>query len=148
MTSVAAQYFELLVRHETTLWNMIESRLSRAGALSLGRLKALELVASTDLCRIQEIAVGLDITVGAASRLVDRLESDGLVSRRPHPTDRRGSLIEVADAGASAITATQPIVEEILRELLAGVETAALSDLTALLLGVEQATRSAHDGAI
>src|SRR3954452_9541680 len=35
----------------------------------------------------------------SVTNIVDRLESDGLVRRTPHPTDRRTTLVEITDAG-------------------------------------------------
>jgi DNA-binding MarR family transcriptional regulator len=34
--------------------------------------------------------------------LVDALQGDGLVARRPHPTDRRATLVELTDQGKAA----------------------------------------------
>ncbi|NKE57511.1 MarR family transcriptional regulator [Lentzea sp. PSKA42] len=35
----------------------------------------------------------------SVTNIVDRLESDGLVRRTPHPTDRRTTLVEITDTG-------------------------------------------------
>lgn len=40
------------------------------------------------------IAMALDLTTGSVTALLDRLEKKGLITRRPHPEDRRGVLIE------------------------------------------------------
>jgi len=40
------------------------------------------------------IASALGLTTGSVTALLDRLERKGLIERKPHPTDRRGLLIE------------------------------------------------------
>jgi len=61
-----------------------------------------------------ELAAELGIDRPNATVLVDDLESQGLVRRRPHPTDRRAKLVETTRKGkavarrADAILATPP----------------------------------------
>jgi len=38
--------------------------------------------------------------------LVDSLEAEGLVRRKPHPTDRRATMVELTEDGASAACET------------------------------------------
>jgi MarR family multiple antibiotic resistance transcriptional regulator len=95
--------FELLVRFETDFWNAIERQLSRAGLVSLATLQALRVLNRHEGAgRVHELSQELSISIGAASKLVDRLERDGLAVRRPHPEDRRSSLVGLTTAGQSA----------------------------------------------
>ena len=48
----------------------------------------------------RQIAAGLNLTPAAVTALVDRLEAAGYVSRSPHPSDRRQSVISLNPAGA------------------------------------------------
>lgn len=130
MTNVYLTYFASLVKHETDLWNLVEARLAEAGATTLGRLKALRVVEESPTCRVQDLADGLGITVGAASRLTDRLEADGFVSRAPNPDDRRGSLIALLPAGQKAIADTEPLVQQALEAALASIDRATLLSVT------------------
>lgn len=45
----------------------------------------------------------LALTSGGATRLVDRLEEEGLVERRPCPDDRRVHFVALTDAGATLL---------------------------------------------
>lgn len=45
------------------------------------------------------LAEALDVTPRNVTGLVDALEEDGFVFRRPHPTDRRASLVALTDFG-------------------------------------------------
>jgi DNA-binding MarR family transcriptional regulator len=138
-----AEYFRALVRHETDLWNVIEHHMAGAGATSLGRLRALQVIESMDRCRVQDIAAGLRITVGATSRLVDRLANDGLVSRSHNPEDRRSLLIALTADGRREIEEAQPLFEAALTTALAPVTGEELAVLAAQLDRVNAATTGA-----
>lgn len=49
--------------------------------------------------RLRELAASSLLTQPSLSRLVERLEADGLVWRGPVPGDRRGTRVELTDAG-------------------------------------------------
>ena len=108
-------FFDTLVRYETALWNRLDDALHRSGAASLATVTALRAVRRHDgTCRVQDLRAELGITVGAASKLVDRLERDGLALRRPHPTDRRSSLVALTESGISALaTGTELLGREL-----------------------------------
>ena len=125
-------FFDVLVRYETQLWNHLDLRLAQAGAVSLATLTGLRVVRRhTGTCRVQEVRTDLGITVGAASKFVDRLERDGLVVRSAHPQDRRSSLITLTSAGEAALDAAATVTEGALTEHLAGER--AVPDVTAVL---------------
>lgn len=93
-------FFDALVRYETDLWNHLHRRLVNAGAPGLAVLEALRVVERHGgRARVAEVQNELRITVGAASKLVDRLERDSLVVRSPNADDRRSSLLGLTAAG-------------------------------------------------
>jgi DNA-binding MarR family transcriptional regulator len=47
------------------------------------------------------LATELNLTTGAMTAMLDRLESAGLVERRPNPTDRRSLFIHLSKKGHS-----------------------------------------------
>jgi DNA-binding MarR family transcriptional regulator len=93
--------FADLVRLEIELWNAVEARLRADLGISLATAQTLAVVAAVRDCRVHDIVRDLSITVGGASKTVDRIERDGLVARRPHPSDRRSSVIALTRAGAA-----------------------------------------------
>ena len=111
--------FDDLVRFEIDLWNEIDARLRRDCGVPLGSLKVLLAVEGTEACRVNEIASALSITVGGASQAVDRLEQRGHVARRPSPTDRRSSIVELTDAGRAVVATAGPVLDEELERRLA-----------------------------
>jgi len=79
----------------------------------------------------RELAVRMSCEPSNATFVLDRLEQQGLVERRPHPSDRRAKMIVLTDAGeefratvvarldeASPLTALEAGEQEKLRELL------------------------------
>lgn len=114
------QFLDALVRYETYLWNHLDHCLAEAGEVALSTLSALRVVRRhAGECRVQDLRADLGITVGAASKLVDRLERDGLAVRRPHPHDRRSSLVALSPAGEAAHTSGVAVVDAALAEHLA-----------------------------
>jgi DNA-binding MarR family transcriptional regulator len=106
------EVFDDLVRFETDLWNEIDARLRRDCGIPLGNLNVLLVVEATAQCRVNEIASALSITVGGASQAVDRLEKNGQCVRRPSPTDRRSSIIELTAAGRKIVHTAGPIFDD------------------------------------
>lgn len=49
------------------------------------------------------------------SRLVDKLESEGLVARRPHPEDGRAQIIAITDAGRAMRGRMWPVYAKAIR---------------------------------
>ncbi|GAA4622393.1 hypothetical protein GCM10023113_03170 [Cellulomonas oligotrophica] len=121
MATSDLQLFTTLVRYETRLWNQLDAQLRAEGLVPLPTLMTLDVVRQhAGSCRVQEIRQDLGITVGAASKVVDRLERDGHVVRTPHPHDRRSSLVELTRTGAQARSAGLSTLEGMLAAHLAG----------------------------
>jgi DNA-binding MarR family transcriptional regulator len=99
------QLFDDLVRFETELWNGLDARLRAEADVPMGSFNVLLVIERVPECRVNDIAVSLAITVGGASQAVDRLERGGLCTRRPHPVDRRASIIELTDEGRARCAA-------------------------------------------
>ena len=55
--------------------------------------------------RLSELSDHLHIAPRSTTEVVDALESRGLVQRRPDPGDRRATLVEVTEDGASVLDA-------------------------------------------
>jgi DNA-binding MarR family transcriptional regulator len=97
--------FHELIRFEIELWDAVDARLRADCGLLLSRFEPMQVISRRAPCRVQDIADELSITVGGASKLVDRIQAAGHCRRRPHPDDRRSSLIELTPAGRQLFTA-------------------------------------------
>ena len=91
--------FRDLVRLETEVWNRVDARIATEHGLPLSWLEIMDVIAATPGCRVLDVADGLRITVGGASKVVDKLQAAGWVRRRPNPTDGRSSLLELTRNG-------------------------------------------------
>lgn len=90
-----------LIRLEIVLWDRVDARLKEAHDLPLAHFELLHLLgdAGTGGLRIGEVAQRLRITVGGASKLVDRVEASQLIQREPDPGDRRASRVALTPRG-------------------------------------------------
>src|SRR3954467_9827624 len=102
--------FADLVRLEIELWDAVEAGLRAELGVGLATAQTLAVVAAVPDCRVHDIVRSLSITVGGASKTVDRLERNDLVARRPHPSDRRSSVITLTRAGATTHTKAQRLI--------------------------------------
>ena len=142
MASCAPSLFTALIHTEMGAWNAVESALSEAGnALTLGRFLVLRTVRDTPACRIQEVAASQGITLGAASRLVDRLHRDGLVHRTPCEHDRRAIILTVTKEGLAHLEKACMIVETEQERLFAPLSAAQREELTRALSLIAEAAK-------
>ena len=142
MASCAPSLFTALIRTEMHAWNAVEPALSEAGnALTLGRFLVLRTVRDTPACRIQEVAASQGITLGAASRLVDRLHRDGLVHRTPCEHDRRAIILTVTEEGLAHLEKACVIVEKEQERLFAPLSAAQREELTRSLALIAEAAK-------
>ncbi|GAA1518905.1 MarR family winged helix-turn-helix transcriptional regulator [Streptomyces albidochromogenes] len=69
--------------------------------------------------RVQELADRVHLSQSALSRLVGRLEKDGLVHRGMCSEDRRGVRVGLTDAGRARHTEVRPLQRAVLARMLA-----------------------------
>jgi len=72
-------------------------------ALGYSRMRLLCELHDVGPQRMADLASALDVTPRNVTTLVDGLERDGFVRRRPHPTDRRATVIELTDSANGAV---------------------------------------------
>ncbi|WP_115728399.1 MarR family winged helix-turn-helix transcriptional regulator [Actinomyces culturomici] len=130
------EVLDSLVGAEIAVWNRLEHALWEIpDSATLGRLLTLRAIdaAGPHGAHVHEIASTQRITVGAASRLVDRLVADGLVDRLTCPQDRRASCLVLTDAGSARMTTAAGGVSDELSRLLSGFSAAEIDALVPLL---------------
>jgi DNA-binding MarR family transcriptional regulator len=72
-------------------------------ALGYSRMRLLCELHDVGPQRMADLASALDVTPRNVTTLVDALERDGIVHRRPHPTDRRATVIELTDSARGTV---------------------------------------------
>src|ERR1700754_4343622 len=126
--------FSELIRFEIELWNAIDARLRFEYDLPLTHFEPMHVIAHRESCRVNDIAAELVITVGGASKLVDRIEAVGLCRRRANPADGRSSIIELTTAGRGLLDdATKTLEHELANRLGSGVSAQSLRQFTETL---------------
>ena len=73
------------------------------------------------------------ISSGGMTSRIDRLERAGLIERRKHPSDRRGVLVALTDAGFALIDGIMASHVANMRGLLAGLDETEQTQLFDLL---------------
>ena len=117
----------------SALESRVETKLSEIG-LSLAKLAALhQLSDAGESLPLGQLAERLSCVKSNVTQLVDRLESDGLVSRAGDPHDRRSRLAVLTAAGRSAYTKGRQIQEQTERELFGALSESESTTLQTLL---------------
>lgn len=98
-----------------------------AAGMSFGRARAVRRVAKRPMT-MSELAESLGVDRPNVTVLVDELEAQGLVRRRPHPTDRRAKLVEATRKGQALARRA----EDVLGTPPPGLAALAPEDLAAL----------------
>jgi MarR family 2-MHQ and catechol resistance regulon transcriptional repressor len=92
--------------------------------------------------RMSDLAAQTSLTTSGITRLVDRLERSGLLSRQACPSDRRGLLAALTDAGRQRVAAVLPGHLALIDEWFSGLlEPAELDAMLAALRKVRDAVR-------
>lgn len=105
-----AGWRSMLTAH-SLLIHRLEEELKAEAGMSLFEYSALlQLAEAPDRrLRMAQIAEGIFVTRSGVSRLVDRLESDGLVERCPCPSDGRGADAVLTEAGMERLRAASQV---------------------------------------
>jgi DNA-binding MarR family transcriptional regulator len=103
-----AAWRALLLAHHRAV-RAIEADLDAAGTIPLTWYDVLlELRATPDGLRMQDLGERAVLSRSRVSRLVDELEAQGLVARTPDPDDGRATIARITPAGEAAFRATAP----------------------------------------
>ncbi len=115
----------------------METRLAACG-LSAAKMMALQrLVEAGDSLPLGQLADRLSCVKSNVTQLVDRLESDGLVSRESDPNDRRSKLAVITATGRKAYTEGAKIQEAVIQELFAKFSKEEALQLASLMARLE-----------
>ena len=134
VTSVMRAHQILLARVENALrpYDLSFSRFELLRLLAFSRNGALPITKASDR---------LQVHVTSVTHAIRRLESAGLVGRKPHPTDGRTTLVEITELGRSTVEdATITLNEKVFADIgMSGAES------LALVASIETLRRTAGD---
>lgn len=95
--------------------------------------------------RMTDLAAQTSLSTSGVTRVVDRMERDGLVTRRACPNDRRSSHAVLTGAGLNRITETLPGHLKLIEQWFTGQLTDA--QLADVLHALRQIRDAVHPGA-
>jgi DNA-binding MarR family transcriptional regulator len=133
MTKSSADEAWVLLR-DVVLDNERRRQVSDALGMTFGRTRALRRIAVRPM-QMGELATMLGIDPPYMTTVVDDMQAQGLVERRPHPTDRRAKLVVATRKGkewakrAEAILGKPP-------QVLTDLDEADLAELVRILTRV------------
>ena len=125
VTSVMRAHQILLARVESALrpYDLSFSRFELLRLLAFSRTGALPITKASDR---------LQVHVTSVTHAIRRLEADGLVTRTPHPTDGRTTLVQITDLGRSTVEdATATLNREVFADI--GIESRQAAALVAAI---------------
>ena len=113
------EWRDLLDRHARVTC-ALEQALEQRHGLGISEFEVLDHLATSDHDnrRIQELADAVHLSQSALSRVVGRLEADGLVNRSICAEDRRGIYACLTEAGRERHAEARPTHRQVLQENL------------------------------
>jgi DNA-binding MarR family transcriptional regulator len=98
-----------LLKVHTLMVRRLDAQLEAEHDLPLSSYEVLRFLADADECRMRmhDIASSVLLSRSGLTRLVDRLERDGLVERVTCPHDARGAFAVLTDAGRDRLAAAR-----------------------------------------
>ncbi len=118
----------------------VKSRLQEGG-VSYARMRLLYALRCGGPRIMSSLSGVLRVTPRNVTALVDALEEEGLVRRRPHPTDRRATVIELTRRGVETTGGIYDEHREAVGELFEGLSGDEQRELLRLLETLREALR-------
>ena len=119
--AAAAEALANLIRASNEALGEVDRRRRVLADLSPSGFEALAVLdGADDPLTGTEIASHLLVTTASITSLLDTLARRGYIERRPHPVDRRKTLISITDSGRELVDAMLPTVHTAATQLLDG----------------------------
>jgi len=129
-TSGTHLWLVMLKAHRTL--QRLATRSIESDEVGLSDFAVMEMLLHKGPQPVNEIGRRIELTSGAITTAVDRLESRGLVTREPHPSDRRARIVRLTRAGkeqAARIFAAHKVAMDVAARALSKTERAMLIEL-------------------
>ncbi len=126
MKDLDEQFSEALHRTAHS-WRITLDRRLRPLGYSRSRWMVLLHASRVDGITHSELADRLGIEAPTLVRLIDRMEEEGLLNRRPSETDRRVKHLDLTPAGRKEVERIRACAADLRKEVLKGLGTAEIS---------------------
>lgn len=144
LTEITDCPYYLITRASLTITALLKRDFAAAGASSVrpAYLGALMCLWREDGQRGIDLGRCCGLEPSTMTGLLDRMERDGLVERRPDPSDRRAQRIHLTAEGGRAQRTVMKIVNQTLERVMAGVPERQAGQLKSALRRVLQNART------
>jgi MarR family transcriptional regulator, multiple antibiotic resistance protein MarR len=134
---------QLLYRVRAAQMNALDEELARDPDLAALEISAAQYVIISVLAKrgvdsAAQLCKDLSYDAGAMTRMIDRLEAKGLISRRRCPEDRRLVKLELTQAGAAALPKLRACSVRVLNHFLRGFSQTEARQLEAFMVRMLQ----------
>jgi DNA-binding MarR family transcriptional regulator len=137
---------ELAARLRVTMGLLVRRLRQRdPGHLSPAQLSALVTIEATGPVRSGDLAARENVSAPTMTRMVGAMEEAGLVTRRPDPSDARGSLVSLAPGGSAALDALRRERNNLLSRTLSRLPADQRAALVAALPALESVLADLDD---
>jgi MarR family multiple antibiotic resistance transcriptional regulator len=123
----------------------LDALLQEQLGVSIAQWRALSILQVTKVPTAAALCLQLHYDSGAMTRMIDKLESRGLVGREPDETDRRALRLRVTRKGKLACTRGFEVARENLNEALAELTHGEAEQLLSLLTRVKRTVLARRD---
>jgi DNA-binding MarR family transcriptional regulator len=120
----------------------VEDRLMREKGVSLARSRLLEVIQHAASARWSDIAIALGYSPRTITEALDTLERDGLITRTPHPADRRAKILSITKKGARDLAAAQGVRDQVRGQIFGVLTDSEREHLLDLLQRISAAARA------
>ncbi len=115
------QWRDILSVHARTMCEI--DRVLHPHGLGASDFEVLDMLAAAspeegDQCRVLDLVGRVHLSQSALSRLIGRLEKEGLVERSVCAEDRRGVSVRLTRKGRDLVTAVRPLQRDVLARML------------------------------
>jgi len=121
-----------------------EHRARPTSSLDLRARMVIQMLGLNGEMPILAIRRSLRLTPSTLTSLADRLERDGYLERRRHPTDRRTVVLALTSTGKRAYAAEKSFYRHLIDDSLESLDATARSHVLAALAGLAQSQLTDH----
>lgn len=121
------------IMHLSLLIGADVARYEKQSGLTTARMELLWQLGAGGPTTQQRLAAATNVTPRNVTGLVDGLVASGHVTRQPHPTDRRATLVTPTERGERAIRELQESYDELARQLFGDLAPGRLADFSSVL---------------
>ena len=111
-----------------------QARLHEAGVdITVDQWLVVKTIHESPDITLQKVGVAVFKDFASITRIVQLLERNGLLRRKPHPTDGRRSKLVLTKRGEAVIRTVEPIAQAYRRRALEGIDAEEVARLRGLL---------------